>query len=771
MIRTIFLIIVTFAFSSVNSQEGTSSAVKKLSEIELLKKAKSLRNLDKQLSVKLANQALSITRSNNNNYIRAKTHVLLGEMAENSNHIEESLYHFLQASIAYESINDKENQITYSIKYIEVLMSKENYDQAYNFIDELLPVALQFDDELSIALTFIAKANGYYQQKRYQEAIEQYTKSIHYLSSDNKTIKKHLGRTYKLIAQSYKRLKNREKTAFFYKKALAVYTVLKNKKLMARTLNTLAEAERYLGNLVRALDYSTRGLKIHKEIDDPEGFVKALVGAGIIYRNIGRYEKSLAHINEAHVYYKKINNINGIAEASNQLGFIYTQLKQFDLAKSFYQLSIDLSQKIKKGTLAPAYREMAVIELYDRNYKSALQLAEKAYDIYQKENDKSRSSITTRIIADIYRAQNYDTQAIEYYKISLSLAEAGNSKIHQVKTLNHYGRILIDIDIDKAIVLLKRALNLSILINEKYQQLSAYRELRRAKKKQGNVVESLRYAEKEISLLTIIQKEREDNEVTLAKANLYSYKMELELESLREEAKLDQLTLDQKNNEIEIANQTRKITELELIKNKYANTTLVLLLTACVLLILFIYRQFSVSKKRNRELDYLAARDPLTNCYNRRVLFDRMNQYFKQSELLDEYCIIMADIDHFKSINDTYGHSVGDSVICEVASILQGCIRQNDIVARFGGEEFCIFLPRITQNQAMNIAEIMRKKIEEAYINETAITCSFGVASMKSNVELPSVLIEQADLALYKSKSLGRNQVTLWDQTFRKKAN
>jgi len=119
MIRTIFLIIVTFAFSSANSQEGTSSAVKKLSEIELLKKAKSLRNLDKQLSVKLANQALSRTRSNNNNYIRAKTHVLLGEMAENSNHIEESLYHFLQASIAYESINDKENQITYSIKYID----------------------------------------------------------------------------------------------------------------------------------------------------------------------------------------------------------------------------------------------------------------------------------------------------------------------------------------------------------------------------------------------------------------------------------------------------------------------------------------------------------------------------------------------------------------------------------------------------------------------------------------------------------------------------
>jgi len=142
-----------------------------------------------------------------------------------------------------------------------------------------------------------------------------------------------------------------------------------------------------------------------------------------------------------------------------------------------------------------------------------------------------------------------------------------------------------------------------------------------------------------------------------------------------------------------------------------------------------------------------------------------MNRDFANSEQLDEYCIILVDIDHFKAVNDTYGHSAGDSVLREVANILQACIRQNDIVSRFGGEEFCIVLPGASQEQTMRIAEAMRLEVETSHFDEITTTCSFGVSSIKFNAKDPTELIDQADLALFKSKSDGRNLVTLWDKT------
>ncbi|GAA60248.1 two-component system, cell cycle response regulator [Pseudoalteromonas sp. BSi20652] len=170
-------------------------------------------------------------------------------------------------------------------------------------------------------------------------------------------------------------------------------------------------------------------------------------------------------------------------------------------------------------------------------------------------------------------------------------------------------------------------------------------------------------------------------------------------------------------------------------------------------------------KKRSSELDHLASRDHLTDCYNRRVLFEVLERDFSQLKKMNEYSILMVDIDHFKSINDTYGHCTGDSILRGVAGILNDFARQNDTTARFGGEEFCIILPETSQLQAMSIAETMRTKIEKSTFDNIFVTCSFGVTSIKFNAKTPFELIEQADLALYEAKSLGRNKVSIWDQS------
>ena len=770
--RVLLLIIFTLCFTPVKAAEElpNETVQEQFSSKELLSKAKSLRKTDHNASLKLALKALSLSIENDNLRISAQTHTLLAKLTKRDN-VEQSLEHFLQAALFYKKMDNKRDYIISSFNYIELLLEEGAYKKAKKVINEVLPIALSYKDEWPIALILISQAELHYKEKHFTFAVPAYIRATEYLSNnDNKTQKK-LGETYKKIAQSYKRLKNKDKTALFYKKTLAVYTALDDQKNMARTLNTLAEAERYLGNLVLALDYSTRGLAIHKHIDDPEGNVKALIGAGIIYRQIGRYETSLKHVYEAHLYYKKINDVNGIVNSSNQLGFIYTRLKQFEQARSFYQLSIDLSERtgeVEQSSLASALREMAVIDLDAGNYESAMQMAKKAHKIYQKQKDKLKGSITARVIANIYRDQKKDKEAIAYYKESLRYAMKSGNKSYQVKAQVALAGMLVGKDTDEAITRLKISLALSAKIDNKVETLYAYRKFRQAEKLRGNIADSLYYAEQEIKLTEMIQKEKDDNELILAKANLHSYKMEIELATLREKTKLDQLELAKKNNEIALSEQTRIINELKLTKNQYTNFMLVMLLAVSMLSLIFLYRRFYVSKKRNKELDHLAARDPLTNCYNRRGLYVRMDRDFENPELLNDYCIIIVDIDHFKSVNDTYGHSVGDSVICNVANILQSCVRKDDIVVRFGGEEFCVVLYNIPHGQSLHIAETMRNKVESDLTDDVSVTCSFGLSSMKFNAKSPAELINQADLALYQSKTLGRNQVTVWSEELEK---
>jgi diguanylate cyclase (GGDEF)-like protein len=754
-------------FVSLNSayaQETTSYNLTNESNAGLLKRAELLIDTDVITSIELSKSLLSQAQSADDTLLSAKLHNLLGRANKKNNNINESLEHFLQSSVYYSKLNDSRNQIKASINYINILLEEKRYDELTTRIETLLPTTLVYGDDFFIAQVLLTKGDSFYEQKKYNNANAQYTSALKYLVDEDELIQRQLGETYKKLAQSYKRLKNREQTAHFYTKALEVYSNLGDLKLMARTLNTLAEAHRYLDNLVLALDYSTRALEIHKDIDDPVGFAKALLGAGIIYRHINLYEKSLEHINEAYLYYKKVNNMLGIAKTSNQMGLVYTRLRQFDQAEFFYQITIDLPKgMVEEKTLASALREMAVINLESGDLASAMQYAKKAYITYKNKNLTSYISTTARIIGNIYRAQGNNNKAIEYYKESLSFAREAGGKLYEIKSLTALAAILIGIDTNEAISLLKRSLALSTQLDDKLHMLYAYREIRIAEKLRGRIDESLRYAEEEIALTDIIQNERNEDKLALEKAHLHSHKMEIELETLREKEKRHKLELEKKNNQIEIGAQARVISELELSKNKYASIALAFLLAACLAIVLLVYRSFIASKKRNEELDYLAARDPLTNCYNRRILFEVMNRDFMDLPQIEEYCILMVDIDHFKSVNDTYGHSIGDTVLCGVAELLQANIRKSDSVARFGGEEFCIILPNTTQEQAIRIAEAIRIKVEKATFEDIPVTCSFGVTSIKFKARTPSELIEQADLALYEAKFLGRNQVALWD--------
>ncbi len=171
--------------------------------------------------------------------------------------------------------------------------------------------------------------------------------------------------------------------------------------------------------------------------------------------------------------------------------------------------------------------------------------------------------------------------------------------------------------------------------------------------------------------------------------------------------------------------------------------------------------------RQNQELQVLATRDPLTNALNRRSLFQGFETlYLEAREDDDELSFIMLDIDHFKLVNDRFGHAVGDKVIKLLAAILTEYSRPNDLVGRFGGEEFCVVLPEASSDDAMEIAERMRLAVQEGhgakFTNALRITSSFGVSTLTADTENSSQLVEQADKALYIAKESGRNRVVRW---------
>jgi len=156
--------------------------------------------------------------------------------------------------------------------------------------------------------------------------------------------------------------------------------------------------------------------------------------------------------------------------------------------------------------------------------------------------------------------------------------------------------------------------------------------------------------------------------------------------------------------------------------------------------------------------------DPLTNCYNRRALSKYIEHDIANIQRYGgELSAIMMDIDHFKSINDSYGHPIGDQVLKEISNLLRTSVRKSDYISRYGGEEFVLILPHTKLFNAVELAEKLRKKIENYEIilgdyKKIKITVSFGVAALRTGSDKNS-LLREADEMLYKAKLAGRNKV------------
>jgi diguanylate cyclase (GGDEF)-like protein len=171
------------------------------------------------------------------------------------------------------------------------------------------------------------------------------------------------------------------------------------------------------------------------------------------------------------------------------------------------------------------------------------------------------------------------------------------------------------------------------------------------------------------------------------------------------------------------------------------------------------------------ELEHMASTDPLTRVYNRRVFLEWCEKELKRAQRAGTpFSILMVDLDHFKKINDSFGHQAGDEVLCAVVEEIQDSVRGIDILGRWGGEEFAVLLPGATLAAACVVAQRIRSNIEKISLQSSGlrqnsndprirVTASIGLAAVRGNEDSIADVMQRADSALYRAKAEGRNRV------------
>lgn len=182
----------------------------------------------------------------------------------------------------------------------------------------------------------------------------------------------------------------------------------------------------------------------------------------------------------------------------------------------------------------------------------------------------------------------------------------------------------------------------------------------------------------------------------------------------------------------------------------------------------FVAIQRDVTEQKNIEqkLEILSRTDPLTGLLNRRsfdeILKNELSRFKRSGEI---YSLLMLDIDHFKQINDKYGHATGDVAIRAVSQSFESILRLHDIAARIGGDEFCVLLPYANKKVAYTVAEKLRETVSNATIaainEEIPMTISIGVSQVEQEDVDHTAILKRADENMYKAKTAGRNRVCI----------
>jgi len=498
-----------------------------------------------------------------------------------------------------------------------------------------------------------------------------------------------------------------ESEALFYQ-AIKISKEIEDLEILADSYASLAGMYDLNHNDVEALKYYQKAYIIVQELNDELDMAYLNTNMASVYANLKDFNKAISLQDEAIAYFKHNDYKYDEMLAHYSQAVVYKRDKQFERALISYNKMLDLSLEFKeKSKIYYAYIGISMLYLKLKNF-------DKAFEYWSLANE-----LFSVIEGPYSKAHHYLVKAqLEVNDKNAKLAFNTVSKAQEIiftleqdKNLNMY-ILLYDVKIDIAV------------LKEDYKTaFELQKEEKRLNDEYQNVIREEARSKYKVMF---------DTEQALLKNKLLERGKQfsvIELENAKQEQQL---------------------------KNMIIITAVLFI----VVLFFFFYRQIRTSKKLNR----LANTDALTQLANRRYTFSYSELELEKSKKNGlPFSIIIFDIDHFKLVNDTHGHSGGDEVLINTTKTANKYIRDQDILGRIGGEEFLAILSNTSLPQALEIAQRILEAIEKQSVTFEGkiihITASFGVAQYSPDKEDFISLFQHADEYLYKAKNQGRNRI------------
>lgn len=529
--------------------------------------------------------------------------------------------------------------------------------------------------------------------------------------------------------------------------------------LISELLYSRGFAYESIGEIELATKDYENGLELAKSLHDNVLIATGLVNLGAIYYLTDRYENSLIVLNDAYNIAKQTDDDELKGSVNSELGILYVYLDRHEQAMVYYQQAYQHYKKANKTNLAlNALVNIGMNHLYEKEYEQAI-------IAYKTILDESDGVALNQIMYSTYSGLSWASlkkkdpnpeASYQYLLLSKQYMEGIEQYDIELQYYSDEAFVLFELErFDEAFDSIARVENIldqqmPLGQLKMYTRISIINLKSKTYFKLGHYQQAYDLQEQRLRLTRMLRDKSHTQSIAEVRLALEAKEADLRKQVLKNKQTLQEITL------------------LEA-EQKQEQQKLYLLYIAVVALI-FAWLLIKLVQGQRR-LYKASSIDMLTGIANRRKLMRKGRQLLQRAKAKEtEFSVIMIDVDHFKKVNDQFGHSVGDHVLKKIVELGEEFMRKTDVFGRFGGEEFIVFLPNTSTAQAKMIAERFRTSVEDYswQISETSekpftTSISIGVAC---NVDIPldkkydlTALINKADNLLYLAKEQGRNKV------------
>lgn len=488
----------------------------------------------------------------------------------------------------------------------------------------------------------------------------------------------------------------------------------------------------------KALAFCIEELDCRTTMGDLIGMAYCHNVSGILLKRNGRHYEALKHYYESLRIAETIpdthDRLTRVSAAAFNIASLYDTFHFYQKAIQYYQVSLECERNMgNRDGESLAMANMAVTFRELQQFEKSVSYAGQALAFAKELGDKEAVVRITNNLGYTYLTKGETEKARELHEKALQLAR--DDQIDDMLPYIYSGMGEIDYKMGRYKQSLKYQLDALKLCREEDLRMLIYRNLTDVSIALNDIPRSAEYFTRYKELL-----DRYYSPATFDK-------FEVLMNAFEDE---------QKNREIQLLKNEKRIQRL--LKN-----VLLLGLFTVLIFLMWMISRYRMKQRMNRELDNLSRTDPLTGLSNRRDVMEKLGlEHLRSCRNKKPLSICICDIDHFKSVNDTFGHAAGDAVLRQVARTFRTAIRGTDIAGRWGGEEFILAFPETDLNGATETIEKLRKKnAENPAVHEDQpipVTLTFGIARCNPDESLEAC-INRADTALYQGKEAGRDRI------------